>query len=36
VALRRFLDRPRVLKVFNWTMAVLLVVSLAPALLKPW
>jgi threonine/homoserine/homoserine lactone efflux protein len=36
VALRRFLDRPKVLKAFNWTMAVLLIASLAPALLEPW
>lgn len=29
-ALRRYLDRPRLLKAFNWTMAVLLVLSLWP------
>jgi threonine/homoserine/homoserine lactone efflux protein len=32
VALRRWLDRPRILKAFNLTMAALLVASLAPAL----
>jgi len=32
VGLRRFLDRPAILRAFNWTMAVLLVASLWPML----
>jgi threonine/homoserine/homoserine lactone efflux protein len=32
VGLRRFLDRPKVLGAFNWTMAILLVASLWPML----
>jgi threonine/homoserine/homoserine lactone efflux protein len=32
VGLRRFLDRPALLRAFNWTMAILLIVSLWPML----
>ncbi|GIL00999.1 MAG: lysine transporter LysE [Alphaproteobacteria bacterium] len=32
IGLRRFLDRPAVLRMFNWTMALLLVASLWPML----
>jgi len=35
-AARRLLDRPRALKAFNWTMAVLLVVSLYPLAEETW
>lgn len=36
VAMRRFLDRPGVLRAFNITMAVLLVTSLYPLALEAW
>ena len=36
VAMRRFLERPGVLKAFNWGMAALLVLSLYPLAFEAW
>jgi threonine/homoserine/homoserine lactone efflux protein len=36
VGMRRFLERPGVLKVFNWGMAALLVLSLYPLAFEAW